>query len=580
MVEPAALVTAGEAAAGPMPPDADRKPALSLDAESLASPDGATRDSLSVAAWTMISRATGVVRVAVIGAVLGPTFFSNAFQFANVLPNLIFYTFLAGSLFSSLLVPALVGHIDSGDARRAQRIACGFLGLSFVALLPLLPVALIGGPAVLRWASGSHEGSAPAAQLTILVALLLPQVFLYAVVGTATAVMNAHRRFALAAAAPAIENIGVIGVLIASGLLFGTAARSTGIPDAELLLLGLGSTAAVVLHAVTQWWGAHRVGITLAPRPTTRDPEIRQLIARALPSLGQAGLFGLQVLVMLSVVSRVPGGVVGFQIAMNFYALPIAIGATPVALALTPRLSRLHQRGQKAQFRDTLVRGYALALFITVPAAVGFLVMAHPLATLMAAGRMGTPQGIHVIAVSIAALAPAVIAQTVFLVSTYGSYSRGDTRTPAWGMVIQTVLCLSAAAIALSLHGAAVPLCLGCGYSAAVTASAATLYIRLRRRLKGGGETLRRSLGRLAVAGFAMGLPAWAIAVRIDAWLPGRSGAAVALVATTAAGAVIYLAAQVAFLAPELDWVAASLPLRLRGGRHRASLRTAEELLG
>ena len=388
----------------------------------------------------------------------------------------------------------------------------------------MLPLAMLGGPAVLRWASGSHEGSAPTAQLTILVALLLPQVFLYAVVGTATAVMNAHRRFALAAAAPAIENVGVIAVLIAAALAFGDGVRPSGVPDAELVLLGLGSTAAVLLHAGTQWWGALRVGIRLTPRPLRNDPEVRRLIRRALPSLGQAGLFGLQVLVMLSVVSRVPGGVVAFQIAMNFYALPIAIGATPVALALTPRLSRLHQRNRPEEFRDTLVRGYALALFITVPAAVGYLVLARPLASLMAAGRMGTPQGVHVIEVSIAALAPAVIAQAVFLVSTYGSYARGDTRTPAWGMVLQTVICLTGAAVALSLHGAAVPLCLGCGYSLGVMASAATLYLRLRRKLRVQGTAFRRSLCRIGFAGFCMALPAWAVASLVSDALPGRTG--------------------------------------------------------
>ena len=36
----------------------------------------------------------------------------------------------------------------------------------------------------------------------LLILLTAPQVFLYALAGAATAVMNAHRRFALAAAAP------------------------------------------------------------------------------------------------------------------------------------------------------------------------------------------------------------------------------------------------------------------------------------------------------------------------------------------------------------------------------------------
>ena len=75
----------------------------------------AAGDSITVAAWTIVSRATGVLKFACIGAVLGPTFFGNTYQFTNSLPNLVYYGFLAGSLFSSLLVPALVRHIDAGE---------------------------------------------------------------------------------------------------------------------------------------------------------------------------------------------------------------------------------------------------------------------------------------------------------------------------------------------------------------------------------------------------------------------------------------------------------------------------------
>ena len=93
--------------------------------EDLGSGRGTARDSLVVGGCTAVSRATGVVRVVVVGAVLGPTYFGNTFQLTNSLPNLIYYGFLAGSLFSSLLVPALVHHIDRADraGRRGSAVA-------------------------------------------------------------------------------------------------------------------------------------------------------------------------------------------------------------------------------------------------------------------------------------------------------------------------------------------------------------------------------------------------------------------------------------------------------------------------
>src|SRR5580693_314181 len=190
----------------------DMPEAVDRNAE-LATPEGAVGDSLSVAVWTVISRFTGVLRGVTIAAVLGVTYFANTYQFTNSLPNLIFYGLLAGSLFSSLLVPALVKHIDSGDKHAAERVAGGLMGVALLAMLAVVPVAAPLTPLLLKLgslgsASAAAHGQAGAG--AILVLLLLPQVPLYAFIGTSTAVMNAHRRFALAAAAPAIENLGTI----------------------------------------------------------------------------------------------------------------------------------------------------------------------------------------------------------------------------------------------------------------------------------------------------------------------------------------------------------------------------------
>ena len=132
------------AANGRSPPDTE------LD---LSSPEGAVGDSLSVAIWTMVSRFTGVLRGVVVAAVLGATYFANTYQFTNSLPNLIFYGLLAGALFSSILVPALVPHVDSGDAEAATRTAGGLLGVAMIGMLAIIPVAAFGTPFLLRLGS-------------------------------------------------------------------------------------------------------------------------------------------------------------------------------------------------------------------------------------------------------------------------------------------------------------------------------------------------------------------------------------------------------------------------------------------
>ena len=65
---------------------------------------GVAGGSLSVAAWTAVSRVTGFIRLAIVGAVLGPTYLANTFQAINQFPELV-YAALTGTVFTMLLVP-------------------------------------------------------------------------------------------------------------------------------------------------------------------------------------------------------------------------------------------------------------------------------------------------------------------------------------------------------------------------------------------------------------------------------------------------------------------------------------------
>ncbi len=549
-------------------PQEDRTPGPTHGAEAgedhvsttteLTAPEGAVGDSMTVAMWTTISRVTGFVRVATVAAVLGPTFFGNTYQFTNSLPNLVYYGFLAGSLFSSLLVPALVRHIDNGDRVSVERVASGLFGVVGAGMLLVLPLAVLVTPELLRLATlgtvaGDHAGELGVGRL--LVAMLMPQILFYGVIGTSTAVQNAHRRFALPAAAPVIENVGTIAVLLLVRFLFPPIHGFAQVPLAELLLLGLGSTAAVGLHAAVQWWGARRVNVTLRPRAGWRNPEVVVVMRRAVPSLVQAGAAACQLIVLLVLADRVAGGVVAFQISLNFYFLPVAIAATPVALSLIPRLARLE--GHSVDFHDTLLRGLAFAGFLTVPAATGYLVLAGPLGQAVSLGRMNSPAAIALVSSSIRTLAPGLIGEAAFLIITYAAYSRNDTRTPLRAMGVQLLVCLPFAAASLLFHGAAALAMLGAALSAGTLVSAGVLYLMVARA-DPGQERLGRPMMRFALGGAVMAGPAWLTARAIGHSLTGRLGSEVAVLAAVLVGGAVFLFVQLLLRSRELGWVASS----------------------
>ncbi|MGY1661070.1 murein biosynthesis integral membrane protein MurJ [Geodermatophilus sp. SYSU D00705] len=528
----------------------------------------AAGDSVRIAGWTLVSRLTGVLRVAAIGAVLGPTLLGNTFQFANSLPNLVYYGFLAGSLFSSLLVPCLVPALDGGDRRTAEQIAGGFLGVALAALVVAGFAVVLVGPLLLRVGLLGTEAAALGDTQErvgrLLVFLLVPQVLLYVVVGSATAVMNAQRRFALAAAAPALENLGMLVVLGLAALLYGTTSHLDVVPESELVLLGAGATGAVVLHAAVQWWGARRAGVTLVPRAGWRNPEVVALVRRAMPALGLAGLAALQLLAVLVLANRVAGGVVAMQMGLTFYYFVVALGATPVALSFLPRLARLHADGDTSGFGQVWTRGMALVLFVTVPAAMGYVLLARPLAETIAIGRMGSDTGVHLVAVTIATLALGVVGEGLFQVLTYTSYARKDSRTPLSSMGVQVLVFLVLASSAFLVEGAAVLTVLGLSFSIANCVGAGHLALRLRRRTGTAQGQLGSTVARVVGGAALMAPPVWVLTQLIPRWLDGRVGWAATVLTATALGATVFLLLQVWWRSPELAWVTGGLG-RVRG---------------
>jgi putative peptidoglycan lipid II flippase len=515
------------------------------------------RNSITVSAWTLVSRVTGFARVAVIAAVLGPTYFGNTFQAINQLPNLIFYGLLMGSLFSSLLVPSLVHHVDARDRDGLERVAGAFLGLVTLAFAAVAVFGAVAGPLLLRlFVVGVQDPSIAAAQREVgwlLLVMVLPQVLLYGLACTAAAVMNAHRRFALASAAPALENLGMIATLGASAWLFGTGTAVEQVPPGQLLLLGIGSTAAVAVHAGAQWLGAWRLGVRLLPRAGWRDPEVRRLIQRLLPSLGYGWLNMLRWFAVLVAANRVPGGVVAFQLALNFYYLPVVLGAQPVALALLPELSRLFQRDDLRRFRDELTRGFALASFLIIPAAVAYLVLAVPLARIAAFGEMAAASGVTLLAVGLATLAPGVVGESQFLVELQGAYACHDARSPVRSMALCASLALAGTVVGLAVPaGAGVLLVLGLAYSAGSLAGGADLWRRVRRRLPPSSERATPAVLRALAGSALMAGPSYLAAAAAASGAQGRLGTVIQLAVAGAVGAGLYLAVQRLWRSPEL----------------------------
>ena len=79
--------------------------------------------------------------------------------------------------------------------------------------------------------------------------------------------------------------------------------------------------------------------MSMVPRRGWHDADVRVVVKRMVPALAFSGLAFVQVLAFLVVANRVAGGVVALQLALNFFYLPLALVAWPIARALLPQLA-------------------------------------------------------------------------------------------------------------------------------------------------------------------------------------------------------------------------------------------------
>ena len=499
------------------------------------------RSAAAISAWNALSRVTGFGRVLAVGAALGTTFVGNTYQTSNLVSNLLF-ELLAAGLLSAPLVPAFVALIDDGRRDEADRLAGALLGVALAILGVVVLIAGLAGPAIMRGLTAMVDD--PGVQQmqvelgTFFLWFFLPQMLLYAVLGVATALLNADRRFASGAMAPIANNVLVIATMVVFIVAREEGELSLALPLEHKLLLALGTTAGVFGMAGIPFVAARRRGFRLRPRWEPRAPGLRT-VARV-GVWGGVLLAAVQLLIGVTLVlaNEVRGGVVAYQIAYTFFLLPVALAAHPVFTALYPRLAGHAHAGRWGGFADDAAEGVRRVLFLVLPASALLVAVGEPALSLMRMGALDAA-GAEMVGRVLAAYALGLGGYGCFLLLARAWTAAGDPRIPA-------LVAIGVAAIGAALMVAGTRLvegddrvvALGVAHSVAMTLGAAALFVLLRRHCENAlpvRPTLVRSLGTSVVAG-ALGLVA-ATAVHDGS----RGSAALALLT----GAVVVTAAVV-----------------------------------
>ncbi|MBV8538989.1 MAG: hypothetical protein JO063_06990 [Pseudonocardiales bacterium] len=472
-------------------------------------PATTARNSATVAGWTLVSRATGLLRLVVIGAVLGPTYFANCFQAGYVVPNIVF-TLIAGPILSMVLVPSVVRALGAGGPPRAREVLGRVAGWLLAVSSAVVALLMITAP-VLAWTLSLGipdpvQRSRGLWLTTLLVLLVAPQVSLNCLAYLGMTAQRARGRFALASAAPAVENLVLILTVVLASWYYGTGLGIDQVPVGLVVVLGVGSTSAVALHAAVQLFGAARVG--LLTRPSTRwrqDPEAVAVTRRLARSVGVAACPAAAMYVLLALAGSVPGGVFVVQLSYAVLFSLSYVSARAVSMAALPGLAHAAHREDAVTFGSAWRQGLSYAVIASLPLLVLLAVFSGPTADILANGELRHAALIGPLAGCLAVVAVAQLVGGVSDLGCQALYARLDDRIPRRASEVAfAVTVVVAAATLLVPAGGSRLIWLVVAILAGELAAAGMVLTRLRRVIRPERFIELRALAGALVATVAM----------------------------------------------------------------------------
>ncbi|MBY0462686.1 MAG: murein biosynthesis integral membrane protein MurJ [Alphaproteobacteria bacterium] len=379
------------------------------------------RAATTVGGYTALSRITGLIREILMSHVLGASLVADAFVVAFKFPNF-FRRFFAEGAFNAAFVPQFAGRLAKDGFEPAKILAeqvfsaMAWFLLVFVIVVEIFAVDLM--PYLAPGFITTPERLTLAVEFT---RITFPYIMFISLSALLAGVLNSIDRFAAAAAAPILLNVMMIGAL----LVF---------PDLHMEP-GFALSASVFIAGVVQflwlYWVCTRAKVTLRLKLPVLTEDVKKVLKLMIPGTIGAGVMQINLLVDMILASLLPTGALSYlYYADRLNQLPLSIFGVAIGTALLPPLSRYWRKNEVEKALATQSTALEIAMQLTIPAAVGLVVLSYPLIKLIFGHGHFTLQDVAATAPALAAFAlglPAYVAGKVFS-TTY--FAREDTTTP------------------------------------------------------------------------------------------------------------------------------------------------------
>jgi putative peptidoglycan lipid II flippase len=341
-----------------------------------------TRATGVVGIAVLCSRILGLIREQVFAGLFGAGKNLDAFLIAFRVPNLLRDLFAEGALSTAFITTFSKKIATEGD-ESAWRVGNKVATLTAVFMSAVTLLGIVFAPQIIYVMTGFGGWSADKTETTILLTRIMwPFILLVSLAALVMGMLNAKNVFGAPAMASSYFNLGSIIGGVAFGYWldphFGT--RS-------LIGLAIGTLLGGLWQMTAQFPSLRRVGYKYRPDFHWRDPGVRTVLVLMGPAVIAASAVQVNVLVNSGFAARVTdaaghvidGPVSWLNIAFRLMQLPLGIFGVAVGTVTLPLVSRTAALGDMAGFRSALSHAIRLVMLLTIPAAVGLILLAEPI---------------------------------------------------------------------------------------------------------------------------------------------------------------------------------------------------------
>ena len=437
----------------------------------------------SMAIATLISRVTGFIRTVLIGAALGEVV-AASFNTANTLPNLITEIVL-GSVLTALVVPVLV-RAEKEDADHGAAFIRRLFTLTLTLMTVVTLVAVATAPLLTRMMM-DEDSKGNLVQTTSFAYLVLPQIFFYGMFSLFMAILNTKEHFRPGAWAPVANNVVSIAVLVAYMALPGqlNPAAPTSISNPHVLLLGLGTTAGVVVQCLIMLPALRKLGIDLRPLWGI-DERLKQFGGMALAIVTYVAISQLGYIITTRIAFNADAAA-QFIYQQHWMLLQMPYGIIGVTLltAIMPRMSRNAADGDDEAVVADLTMGTKLTFIALIPIIIFMTALGPDIARALFAYGSFSPEAANTLGLTISASSFTLIPYALVMLHLRVFYAREEAWTPTFIIagITGTKVLLSALAPYIARDPSHVVVLLGAANGFGFVAGALIGALLLRRKL-------------------------------------------------------------------------------------------------